>query len=224
MKRSEINQIIRSAKDFLDAKQFMLPPWAYWPPEEWKGKYDTCNEIIDNKLGWDITDFASDDFYQTGLVLFTIRNGNLNKQDKTFCEKIMIVGENQVTPMHFHWNKTEDIINRGGGNLVLELFLADENQQLTDKEFVVKTDGIAHDLHPGDKIILIPGESITIKPYISHRFFGEKGKGSVLVGEVSSVNDDNTDNCFIDGAGRFPAIEENEPPLHLLVSDYPNYI
>jgi D-lyxose ketol-isomerase len=224
MKRSEINQIISEAKKFFLQCQFHLPPWAFWSPEDWKGKYETCSEIIDHQLGWDITDFGTDDFQRSGLVLFTIRNGSLDKETKNYCEKIMIVGEDQVTPMHFHWSKTEDIINREGGNLVLELHLADKNRQLTDKPFSISKNGITVDLNAGDKVFLTPGESITMVPYISHCFYGETGKGKVLVGEVSSVNDDKTDNCFTDDIGRFPSIVENENPIHLLVSDYPNYI
>ena len=30
MKRSEINRIIREAKEFLASHQFRLPPWAIW--------------------------------------------------------------------------------------------------------------------------------------------------------------------------------------------------
>jgi D-lyxose ketol-isomerase len=45
----------------------------------------------------------------------------------------------------------------------------------------------------------------------------------VLVGEVSLVNDDNIDNRFFDPVGRFPAIEEDEPPLYLLCNDYSRY-
>jgi D-lyxose ketol-isomerase len=57
-----------------------------------------------------------------------------------------------------------------------------------------------------------------------HRFYGEPGKGKVLVGEVSKVNDDTTDNCFYENVGRFPEIEEDEEPLHLLGSDYGKFI
>jgi len=224
MKRSEINNIIQGAKDFFEERKFFLPPWAFWKPQDWKGKYESCSEIIDNKLGWDITDFGTDDFHKFGLILFTIRNGNIDNNRKNYCEKIMIVEEDQITPMHFHWSKTEDIINRGGGNLVLELFLADKDQQLTGETFNIKTDGYTRNMEPGDKVILTPGESISFEPYFAHRFYGEKGKGKVLVGEVSSVNDDKADNCFVDGVGRFPTIIEDEPPIHLLVSDYPNYL
>jgi len=224
MKRSEINNHIQSALDFFRERSFHLPPWGYWKPGDWKGKYDSCSEIVDNQLGWDITDFGTNDFYNFGLILFTIRNGTPDKEGKQYCEKIMIVEEEQVTPMHFHWSKTEDIINRGGGNLAMELYLANESEKLTDKEFTVSTDGIVRHFQPGDQLILGPGESVTFPAYLAHRFYGEKGKGKVLVGEVSSVNDDNTDNCFVDGVGRFPSIEEDEAPLHLLVSDYPNYL
>jgi D-lyxose ketol-isomerase len=40
------------------------------------------------------------------------------------------------------------------------------------------------------------------------------------VGEVSKVNDDWTDNHFLDGVGRFPDIDEDEEPLYLLAMDY----
>ena len=45
----------------------------------------------------------------------------------------MIVEENQETPMHFHWSKMEDIINRGGGNLVIELFRSDRNEGFSNE-------------------------------------------------------------------------------------------
>ncbi|MBZ4675410.1 MAG: hypothetical protein JG782_29 [Anaerophaga sp.] len=224
MKRSEINQLIREAEVFFEQMNFKLPSWSRWTPEEWKGKYDRCFEIADNMLGWDITDFGSGDFRKCGLFLFTIRNGNLKKDKKPYAEKIMIVEENQETPMHFHWSKMEDIINRGGGNLVLELYASDEKETLSEAEFDIHIDGIQHHLKAGDKVILKPGESICLTQGIYHRFYGEPGKGKVLVGEVSAVNDDTTDNRFLDPVGRFPDIEEDEKPLHLLVSDYKNFI
>jgi D-lyxose ketol-isomerase len=57
-----------------------------------------------------------------------------------------------------------------------------------------------------------------------HRFYGEKGKGRVLIGEVSMVNDDENDNRFYDKVGRFPEIEEDVEPVHLLVNDYSKYL
>jgi D-lyxose ketol-isomerase len=85
----------------------------------------------------------------------------------------------------------------------------------------VKVDGRERKVPAGTKIILNPGESICLTPGIYHRFYGEAGKGKVLVGEVSSLNDDKKDNRFLNKEGRFPQIDEDVPPLHLLVSDYP---
>ncbi len=223
MKRSEINELIRDAKEFFESFQFRLPPWAFWGPDDWKGKGDT--EVVRNQLGWDLTDYGAGEFEKRGLILFTIRNGNLaTGHPKTYAEKIMIVRENQICPMHFHWSKTEDIINRGGGNLVIDLNGSDEAEEFTGKPLTVSIDGMPRTVEPGGTVILTPGESIFLEQGMYHRFYGEAGKGKVLVGEVSSVNDDNTDNRFHEPQARFPEIDEDEPPLHLLCTDYPEYI
>ncbi|MEN8228088.1 MAG: D-lyxose/D-mannose family sugar isomerase [Bacteroidota bacterium] len=224
MKRSEINQLISSSIEFFNEMSFKLPPWAYWSPEEWKGKYESCKEIVENMHGWDLTDFGSGDFHTTGLILFTLRNGNPERDKKIYAEKIMIVEELQETPMHFHWSKMEDIINRGGGNLVIELNNSDGEENFSPDNFEVKVNGISRTLSAGEAITLTPGESICLYQGLYHRFYGEKGKGKVLVGEVSAVNDDSTDNRFKEPAGRFPEIIENEEPLHLLASDYKEYL
>ncbi len=70
-------------------------------------------------------------------------------------------------------------------------------------------------------MVLSPGESITLPSRLYHEFWGAGSR--VLVGEVSLVNDDRTDNRFYEPVGRFPEIEEDESPLHLLVGDYPRY-
>jgi len=224
MKRSEINQLMRNSIEFFNEMNFKLPPWAYWKPEDWKDKYDTCQEIIDNVLGWDLTDFGGGEFHKKGLILFTIRNGNQQKDKKIYAEKAMIVEEEQETPMHFHWSKMEDIINRGGGNLVLKLFQSDKNEGFSDKNIEVQIDGITRKVSAGGTVILSPGESICLKQGVYHSFYGEKGKGKVLVGEVSAVNNDSTDNRFYESVGRFPEIIEDEAPTHLLASDYKNYV
>ena len=224
MKRSEVNSIITGVKEFLEEFKFRLPEWAEWTPEMWKGNYDKCFEIIDNKLGWDITDFGGGDFKNKGLSLFTIRNGNWDKKDKMYCEKIMVADEEQETPMHYHWNKTEDIINRGGGNLVMELFKAAPDDTLSHEPVKVSIDGVISSVRAGEPLILKPGQSICLKPGVYHRFYGQKGNGRVLIGEVSLVNDDTNDNRFYDKIGRFPEIEEDVKPLHLLVNDYDKYL
>jgi len=224
MKRSEINQILKKAKTFMAERKFVLPPWANWSVADWKKNKEGAHEVIDNMLGWDITDFGSGDFYKTGLFLFTIRNGKLNVDKKPYAEKIMIVEENQETPMHYHWAKMEDIINRGGGNLVIELYNTTSDDQLDTTPVSFKVDGVKRSVPAGGKVVLTPGESICLEQGMYHRFYGETGKGKVLVGEVSTVNDDASDNCFHSPVGRFPVIEEDEQPLHLLASDYLKFL
>ena len=126
--------------------------------------------------------------------------------------------------MHFHWNKMEDIINRGGGNLVIELYKSNDKEELSNEDFEIQIDGIKHHLKPNSRVVLTPGESICLTQGIYHRFYGEAGKGKVFVGEVSAVNDDTSDNRFLEPVGRFPEIEEDEAPIHLLAADYINYI
>ncbi len=123
--------------------------------------------------------------------------------------------------MHFHWNKREDIINRGGGNLVLELYRADNDDSLSNDTFSVSLDGVRRSCSAGEIIVLAPGESICLEPFVYHRFFGEEGRGSVVVGEVSDVNDDENDNRFLTPLKRFPSIIEDEPPYHYLCNEYP---
>jgi D-lyxose ketol-isomerase len=224
MKRSEINRILKNAKTFMSEKQFVLPPWAHWSIADWKRNKNNAQEVIENMLGWDITDFGSSDFYKRGLFLFTIRNGKFNIDKKPYAEKIMIVEENQETPMHFHWAKMEDIINRGGGNLVIELYNSNSENKFKTTPVNIRIDGVKHTIEAGGKVILTPGESICLEQGMYHRFYGEQGKGKVLVGEVSMVNDDTLDNCFYEPIGRFPVIEEDEEPLHLLVSDYQKFV
>lgn len=225
MKRSEINAIMRTAQGFLEECQFRLPPLAAWTPDDWRRKGPEVREIVDNQLGWDITDFGSGDFLKRGLFLFTIRNGhpaNLQaRQGKLYAEKIMIVEVGQVTPMHFHWQKTEDIINRGGGKLLVQLYNSTPDGQLDGTGITVSLDGVVREVNSGDTVVLRPGESITLTPGLYHAFWGAESR--VLVGEVSMVNDDCSDNRFYETVGRFPQIDEDEPPQHLLTMDYPHY-
>jgi len=225
MKRSEINLIMQKADDFIRSRGFFLPPFAYWTPDLWKNKGPEVSEIVDNKLGWDITDFGRGNFSTFGLFLFTIRNGNINNwqmlKGKLYAEKIMIVEDGQVTPMHFHWNKMEDIINRGGGDLLIQLYNATPDEQLDEKNKVlISVDGLRRYLEPGAILRLAPGESITLEQRCYHKFWGQ---GRLLVGEVSLVNDDQNDNRFYEPVGRFPIIDEDVAPLYLLCNDYERY-
>ena len=223
MKRSELNRIMREGVAFIKKMNFALPPFAYWTPDDWKDKGHEYDEIRDNMLGWDITDFGSGDYHRIGLLMFTLRNGNFNmeKYIKPYAEKLLIVEEEQVTPFHFHWSKMEDIINRGGGNLLVQVYNSTEDERLADTPVSISQDGRNYTAPAGTIVRLTPGESITLAPRVYHKFWGEKGSGMVLLGEVSKVNDDRVDNRFLEKVGRFPPIEEDEPPLYLLSSEYP---
>lgn len=215
MKRTEINAILADAAAFFRSSRFNLPAWAGWSPAQWRERPGFAKRARALQLGWDVTDFGSGDFSRVGLVLFCLRNGG-PANGKRYAEKIMVVREGQLTPLHFHFRKTEDIINRGGGILAIEMFKADRQEGLAKGRVRVRVDEIDHVLAPGEPLLLHPGASITLAPGLYHRFYGVKGKGKVLVGEVSDVNDDQADNRFHEPLGRFPAIVEDEPALHPL--------
>lgn len=228
MKRSEINRIIKEGLHFIETeRKFHLPPFAKWSPEVWQTKGEEVQDIVTQQLGWDITDFGTEDFNKFGLLLFTIRNGSfqeLSKPDgKIYAEKAMIVKEEQVTPVHFHYQKMEDIINRGGGELVIQLWNSTPDEKLDFvNDVIVSIDSIKVKVKAGDTISLTPGESVCLPQRNYHKFWGKKGKGTVFVGEVSRVNDDYIDNHFYEYV-RFANIEEDEEPLHLLCGDYVKY-
>ena len=86
---------------------------------------------------------------------------------------------------------------------------------------LVNSDGRSYFVPAGTEVELRPGQSITLKPHQYHEFHVVQGSGSVLIGEVSQVNDDRTDNRFYEPVYRFPEIEEDEPPYRLLCFEYP---
>lgn len=223
MNRSEINKAINDALAIFKEYKISLPEFACWTPEEWAKKGEETLEIKENMLGWDITDFGGGNFDEMGLLLITLRNGNnkkIEKYPKPYAEKLMVVKEKQITPMHFHWNKMEDIINKGGGNLMIKLYNSTESGELSESEVKVSIDGVKHVFPAGHVVRIKPGQSITLTQRLYHRFWGEEGYGTVIVSEVSMCNDDLTDNRFYDKVGRFPKIEEDQKPLRLLCNEY----
>ena len=221
MKRSEVNEILRQSDAFMRSFNVALPPFAYWTPE--RLRQDDATMIRARGLGWDITDFGQGRFDELGLFLFTTRNGQHEDlragKGMVYAEKVMISRKDQVTPMHRHVLKTEDIINRGGGDLILELFHTDADGGINrNADVTVLSDGLAQTLPAGGHLRLSPGASVTLEPDTWHAFWADKK--DCLIVEVSTVNDDKTDNLFEMDIGRFSSIEEDETPLHLLVSDY----
>ncbi len=225
MKRSEINVVIREFEAMLQEYRFALPQFLDFTPGEWENKGHEYDEIRDNALGWDITDYGLGRFSEVGLSLITLRNGNVRNPNytKTYAEKIMMLYPGQVSPNHFHWTKMEDIINRGGGALYFHLWNAnrEKEEELMDTDVQVFSDGHTYSVAAGSDVILQPGQSLTLYPYTYHEFFVPEDGTKVLIGEVSMCNDDNTDNRFYEPIGRFPEVEEDEPPYRLLCTEYP---
>ncbi|WP_204115216.1 D-lyxose/D-mannose family sugar isomerase [Shimia biformata] len=221
MKRSLVNQILAESDAFIRSFGQILPPFAYWSPDEMRA--DHAATIRARGLGWDITDYGQGKFDELGLFLFTTRNGTLSDlttgRGMLYAEKVMISRQNQLSPMHRHNIKAEDIINAGGGELIIELFAPaadgsiDRNAKVT-----VPSDGVEVTLDAGGLLRLAPGQSVTLLPGVWHAFWAEKG--DCLIREVSTVNDDRTDNVFEMPIGRFSSIDEDVAPTHLLVSDY----
>lgn len=225
MKRSEINRAIREMEEACAREHCYLPPFCHFSPEEWRTKGREYDEVRDCKLGWDITDYGLGDFDRLGFSLITIRNGNRAMREKypqVYAEKLLYLKEGQYSPNHFHWQKTEDIINRGGGNLLIRVYnsLPDESVDRVS-DVTLHCDGRMFTVAAGTQIRLTPGESIHVTQRLYHDFNVEAGTGAVLIGEVSECNDDDADNRFELPMGRFPEIEEDEPPYRLLVNEYP---
>ncbi|RFU11568.1 D-lyxose/D-mannose family sugar isomerase [Rhodobacteraceae bacterium W635] len=227
MKRSEINDIMARADDFIRSFGFVLPPFAYWTPQQMRDRRDRISRIVDGRMGWDITDYGAGRFDEMGLFLFTLRNGRQADLQSgggmCYAEKLLISRHDQLSPMHRHYLKAEDIINRGGATMAIRLYGSAPDGSLDESAGgTVLCDGMARDFAPGEVLLFAPGESITLMPGDWHAFWGEGG--DVLIGEVSTVNDDQTDNWFADPIGRFAEIEEDVAPTHLLVSDYATWL
>jgi len=227
MKRSRINDIMAQADEMIRHHGFRLPPFAYWTPDQFVANKHKARAVIEARCGWDITDYGEGRYDEMGLFLFTLRNGRLADLQRgggmCYAEKLLISKQDQLSPMHTHVIKAEDIINRGGATLVIELYGSDDQGNFAaDKGGTVFCDGMRREFAPGEKLKFAPGESVTLMPGDWHAFWGEGG--DVLIGEVSTVNDDETDNIFRDPIGRFAEIEEDVAPTHLLVSDYDRWL
>ena len=153
-------------------------------------------------------------FRVRGRILTAIRGVSLDFYEN---ESIAIVGESGSGKSVF--TKTFAGMLETNG-YISEGSLIFNDEELADTDVVVSMDGVRYTLPAGSEVRLTPGESITLTPGLYHRFWGEEGKGTVLVSEVSMCNDDANDNRFHDKVGRFPEIEEDEAPLHLLCNEY----
>ena len=229
--RSLVNHCVEAARDVLAAMDVKLPSFAYWSPEDWRNAGTEVDEVRDVMLGWDVTDFGSGRFHELGRVLFTLRNGRAGdpRYPKPYAEKLLIEPEGQRSPMHYHRSKREDIINRGGGNVIVVLHPVSGDGRPAGGTMSAQVDGITRRLRAGSPIRLEDGQSLSIPPGTFHQFWAEEGTGVRVAGqrytlssEVSSICDDWSDNVFVDPwAKRFPAIAEDEPRRCYLCHEYP---
>ena len=223
MKRSFIDAKIKEGIELCRQHNFNLPKWAHWTAEKWNQMGHEADDIRLCRLGWDVSDFGSNDYDNLGILAFTIRNGDINRDptdpmEKDYCEKLIILAERQLIPTHFHWTKMEDIINRSGGRMVIQLWNADRDTEQIDKssDVTISIDSIVHTVPAGGKVTIDPGESITLGPYMYHNFYAEKGKGPVIAGEVSRVNDDDSDNCFSHPPCHAMPVSRRTPPQFII--------
>ena len=222
MKRSEIEQAVSWARGFLRENKLALPMFADWTPEDWKARQAEAETIIRTMRGWDVTTFGHDDFCRMGAVLFTIRNGMPDGScGCPYAEKLILMREGQVLPTHFHRQKTEDIINRAGGILLIRVYnaLPDGSVDRTG-DVRILMDGIERTGPAGTDVEVTRGNSMTVYPGLYHLFMPKPGCGDVAAGEVSSVNDDRTDNYFEEVRPRFVPVEEDCPRTVLLCNEY----
>ncbi|MGX8850852.1 D-lyxose/D-mannose family sugar isomerase [Amedibacillus sp. YH-ame10] len=227
MKRSEMNEIIQYTLDATKKFNMPLPPFATYGIEDWKNVTEEEKEIVDNMLGWDITDFGSNDFDHIGLTIFTFRNGNFHDHKtypKPYCEKLLFVRDGQFLPFHFHFKKIEDIINRGGGDLEITMYNSKEDGSFDDTDVLVSVDAKTIKVEAGGKVVLKPGQSVTLFPGQYHQWQGVPGTGDVMLFEVSTTNDDMVDNRFYEAKDRIPSVEEDCEASYLIFADYKNHV
>ena len=190
MKRSAINRAARDARVCFARHHWSLPPHPQW----------------------DVTDFGLGDFEHFGLTLVNLA------AEPEYCEKLMYARRGQVTPCHTHAWKKEDLICRAG-ELTLRLWPArpDAGRDLPAM-LMVPVDGAPVSIATGESFALPAGSRVTLVPGIWHEF--QPASEECIIGEVSTANDDQRDNFFLNPAiGRFPAVVEDEPAELRLVSD-----
>ncbi|HEY8501011.1 MAG TPA: D-lyxose/D-mannose family sugar isomerase, partial [Clostridia bacterium] len=218
MKRSEINKAILYARKVLADNNFHLPPLAFFSKQEWIKRKEEQRIAIQNGMGWDVTDYGQGRFDEFGLCAFTLRNGNIDKGKShiPYSEKILVMKPGQRLPLHMHITKVEDIINRGLGTLVVQVYNSiDEYTVDYESDVEIYCDAVKYRVKPGELLEFKPGQSITITPGLYHKFWAKKEDGVLICGEISSVNDDNVDNRHVENITRFVEIEEDEEPIGL---------
>lgn len=222
MLRSQINNAIDSAIKFFTEHHFSLPVFAAWSPKDWRRHSNQTQAVTHAHLGWDVTDFGTGDFQRFGRVIFTLRNAvKGDASSRTYAQKIMHLLPGRKSVIHHHKSKREDIINQAGGNIHIKFWQATSKDQLSKKPVDLTINGLARTVKSGQVVKLYPGESVYVPPLTYHQFWAAAAKPPVLSMEISSVNNDYTDNYFLGNIGaRFPQITEDIPARYLLCNEY----
>ena len=141
MKRSTINANLTWAAALLREYRFSLPAFAWWSAEEWMANREALDVVRAVRLGWEVKDFSE----ELGATLFTLRNGRHDDPSVgvRYCEKVILFRDGKRLPLHYHRQKTEDVINRAAGVMQLRLYNTTPSGELDrESEVHVRQDGI----------------------------------------------------------------------------------
>ncbi len=141
MKRSEINDLIRSATQCYAAHGWALPP----------------------NPRWDVTDFGLGDWRRFGLVLVNLA------EEPEYCEKLMYAQQGMTTPAHTHKKKKEDIICRWG-RLAVQVWIGHPDE-IVEKSFSIPVNHEPQEITTGSTITLEAGSRVTLVPDVYHAFY-----------------------------------------------------
>jgi D-lyxose ketol-isomerase len=222
MKRSFVDSRIAAMLAMCERHGARLPSFAHWGEHDYSADPSAARRILDGGLGWNVVEFKPGGFAQSGLSVFTLRMGDGRQlshgRGRLYAEKVLLAEDGQRTPHHYHIVKTEDIVNRGGARFVVELFKVDRAGTPLKERFRALKDVKILELEPGAKVVLEPGESLTLDPFVAHAFWAEGG--ATLAGEVSLAHDDRADNLFLPPLAASSPIEEDAPRKYMTVRDH----
>jgi D-lyxose ketol-isomerase len=162
------------------------------------------------KPRWDVTDFGLGEWRKYGLVLVNLA------EEPEYCEKLMYAQKGMITPEHCHLKKKEDIICRWG-KLAVRVWPGRPDRTVR-QELTLPINHEPAQVTAGTLIEVPAGSRVTMLPGVYHEFFPLSEE--CILGEVSTANDDEGDNYFLDSnVGRYPGIDEDEPPVTRLLSE-----
>ncbi len=159
---------------------------------------------------WDVTDFGLGDWRKFGLVLVNLA------EEPEYCEKLMYAQEGMTTPAHTHARKKEDIICRCG-TLAIQVW-GHHPEKAGPQTVSIPLNHEPHEVASGSLLTLEAGSRVTLVPGVYHAFCPLSAE--CIIGEVSTANNDLTDNFFVNpDIGRYPGIEEDAPAGIRLISE-----